>query len=130
MREIETKNAPGHTGGVVPQAVESGGWVFVSALFGTTVEEGKIPDTPRAEAEQLFANLKAVLAAAGGTLENVVQVTITMRALQQDRPTFNEVWREQFGDHRPARSAIESSDFGRPGLGTRFMIQAVAHLAG
>ncbi len=52
-----------------------------------------------------------------------------MRALQEDRPTFNEVWREQFGEHRPARSAIESSDFGRPGEGARFMIEAVAHLA-
>lgn len=127
MRIIETKDAPTHTG-PVPQAVESGGWVFVSALFGATLDEGKIPDTPRAEAEQLFANLRAVLAAAGATLENVVQVRIIMRALQQDRPVFNEVWREQFGDHRPARSAVESSDFGRPGEGARFMVEAIAHL--
>lgn len=127
MRIIETTAAPTHTG-PVPQAVESGGWVFVSALFGTTPGDGVLPATAREEAEQLFANLRAILAAADGTLENVVQVRITMRALQADRPVFNQVWSEQFGDHRPARSAVEASDFGRPGEGARFMVEAVAHL--
>jgi 2-iminobutanoate/2-iminopropanoate deaminase len=40
-----------------------------------------------------------------------------MRALQRDRPVFNQVWAERFGDHR---SAIEASDFGRTGENARF----------
>lgn len=127
MRVIETQDAPIHSG-PVPQAVVSRGTVYVSALFGTTLNEDEVPEEPRAEAEQLFANFKAILAAAGAGLTDVVQVRIIMRSLQADRPVFNEVWRENFGDHRPARSAIESTDFGRPGKGVRFMIEAVAHL--
>ena len=84
------------------------------------------PDA-RAEAEQLFANLAAILGAAGARLTDVVRVGIVMRALQRDRPVFNQVWAERFGEHRPARSAIEASDFGRKGENARFMVEVVAY---
>jgi 2-iminobutanoate/2-iminopropanoate deaminase len=67
-----------------------------------------IPAGPREEAEQLFGNLTAVLAAAGASLADVVRVGTVMGALQCDGPMFNQVWAEQFGEHRLARSAIES----------------------
>jgi 2-iminobutanoate/2-iminopropanoate deaminase len=125
VRIIETADAPSHNG-PVPQAVEAGGWIYVSALFGADPTTHAIPDDARAEAEQVFANLTAILAAAGATLTDVVRVGIVMRALQRDRPVFNEVWAERFGGHRPARSAIEASDFGRPGENARFMVEATA----
>jgi 2-iminobutanoate/2-iminopropanoate deaminase len=74
-----------------------------------------ILDDPRGEAEQLFTDLAAILAAAGPVLTDVVPVGIVMRALQRDRPVFNQVWAERFGQHRPARSVIDASDFGRKG---------------
>jgi 2-iminobutanoate/2-iminopropanoate deaminase len=107
--------------------VEAGGWIYVSALFGADPRTHAIPDDPRAEAEQLFTNLTAILAAAGAGLTAVVRVGIVMRALQRDRPVFNQVWAERFGDHRPARSAIEASDFGRRGENARFMVEVVAY---
>lgn len=125
MRVIGTADAPSHTGSV-PQAVEAGGWIYVSALFGADPATHAIPDDARAEAEQLFANLAAILAAAGAGLPDVVRVGIVMRALQRDRPVFNQVWAQRFGEHRPARSAIESPDFGRTGENARFMVEAVA----
>ena len=128
MQVIHTDDAPSHTG-PVPQAVEAGGWIYVSALFGADPATHAIPADPRAEAEQLFANLSAILAAAGAGLGDVVRVGIVMRALQRDRPVFNQVWAEQFGEHRPARSAVEASDFGRPGENARFMVEAVAFRA-
>jgi 2-iminobutanoate/2-iminopropanoate deaminase len=128
VRIIQTPDAPSHTG-PVPQAVEAGGWIYVSALFGADPKTHAIPTDARAEAEQVFANLAAILAAAGGGLTDVVRVGIVMRALQRDRPVFNEVWAEQFGDHRPARSAIESPDFGRKGENARFMVEATAFVA-
>ena len=128
MRTIETPHAPSHAG-PVPQAVESGGWIFVSALFGTDPETGRLPEDPGKETDQLFANLAAILAAAGAGLTDVVRVGIVMRDLQRDRPAFNEAWVRTFGDHRPARSAIESTAFGRAGEHPRVMIEAVAHLA-
>ena len=126
MRIIETAGAPSHTG-PVPQAVEAGGWIYVSALFGADPGTHAIPADARAEAEQVFANLEAILAAAGAELTDVVRVGIVMRALQRDRPVFNEVWAERFGEHRPARSAIESPDFGRRGENARFMIEVAAY---
>jgi 2-iminobutanoate/2-iminopropanoate deaminase len=126
MKVIHTPNAPSHTG-PVPQAVEAAGWIYVSALFGTDPETGQISEDPRKEAEQLFANLTAILAAAGAELTDVVRVGIFMRQLQRDRPVFNQVWAEHFGEHRPARSAVQAGDFGRPRDNVRFMVEAVAH---
>ena len=126
MKEIETADAPLHTG-PVPQAVESGGWIFVSALFGNDPQTGKRPAGAGEEADQLFANLTAILAAADADLSDVVRVGIFMRDLQRDRPAFNEAWTRHFGDHRPARSAVEVKDFGRPGEGVRYMVEAQAH---
>ena len=126
MREFHTDKAPSHTG-PVPQAVESGGWIYVSALFGADPETGRIPEEARAEAEQLFANLKAILEAADARLTDVVRVGIFMKHLLRDRPVFNEVWREAFGNHRPARSAVQAGDFGRPRETVRYMVEVVAH---
>lgn len=126
MKEVHTDDAPAHTG-PVPQAVESGGWIYVSALFGAHPKTGEIPGDARAEAEQLFANLAAILAAAGARLGDVVRAGIFMKHLQRDRPVFNEVWRECFGEHRPARSAVQAGDFGRPGERARYMLEVVAH---
>ena len=126
MRVIDTGEAPSHTG-PVPQAVEAGGWIYVSAVFGADSTTHAIPTDARDEAEQLFANLTAILDAAGAGLTDVVRVGIVMRALQRDRPVFNQVWAERFGDHRPARSAIEASDFGRQGDNARFMVEATAY---
>jgi 2-iminobutanoate/2-iminopropanoate deaminase len=126
VREIHTDAAPPHTG-PVPQAVEAGGWIYISALFGTDPRSGAVPDTPAAEADLLLTNLAAILAAADASLSDVVRVGIFMRDLQRDRPVFNEAWRKHFGEHRPARSAVGVDDFGRPGSGVRFMAEAVAY---
>jgi 2-iminobutanoate/2-iminopropanoate deaminase len=126
MRVIHTPAAAAHTG-PVPQAVEADGWIFVSALFGADPRTGQIPDDPHEEAEQLFANLRAVLAAAGAELSDVVRAGIFMKHLQRDRPVFNEVWVHQFADHRPARSAVQAADFGRPRETVRYMMEVVAH---
>ena len=126
MKIIETAEAPHHTG-PVPQAVESGGWIFVSALFGNDPRTGARPADAGQEADQLLANLAAILAAAGAGLSDVVRAGIFMRDLQRDRPAFNQAWVRHFGDHRPARSAVQVQDFGRPGEEMRYMVEAQAH---
>jgi 2-iminobutanoate/2-iminopropanoate deaminase len=126
VQTIHTDDAPSHVG-PVPQAVEAGGWIYVSALFGADPRERAIPEDARAEAEQLFDNLGAILGAGGAGLTDVVRVGIVMRDLHRDRPLFNQVWAERFGEHQPARSAIESPAFGRPGENARFMIEVAAY---
>lgn len=126
VREIHTDRAPTHTG-PVPQAVEAGGWIYVSALFGTDPATGELPGDARAEAERIFDNLTAILAAADAALTDVVRVGIFMKNLQADRPVFNQVWAARFGEHRPARSAIQAGDFGRPREAVHYMIDVVAY---
>ena len=102
---------------------------FSCPLFsGSIPATGQLPDTAEAEAEQLFANLKAILRAAGGELGDVVRVGIFTTHLQRDRPALNEVWKRAFGDHRPARSAVEATAFGRPGENARFMVEVTARI--
>jgi 2-iminobutanoate/2-iminopropanoate deaminase len=126
MKVVHTDDAPSHTG-PVPQAVEAGGWIYVSALFGADPATHQIPAAADAEAKQLFANLAAILRSADAALTDVVRIGITMRDLHRDRPVINTVWADVFGEHRPARSAIQAVDFGRAGERARYMIEAVAY---
>ena len=125
LKVIETADAPSHTG-PVPQAVETDGWIFVSALFGTHPKTGHLAADAPEEADQLFENLKAILGAAGCELSDVVRVGIFMKELQRDRPAFNEAWVRHFGDHRPARSAVGVDDLGRPAEDARYMVEVLA----
>lgn len=127
MQIIESADAPGHSG-PVPQAVRAGDFVYVSAVFGGDPATDRIPADAADEARLALTHLESIVRAAGGDLTSVVRVGIFMRDLQGDRPTFNRVWVEVFGDHRPARSAVGVDDFGRPGKNFRYMLDAVAYL--
>lgn len=72
MQVIHTDAAPPHIGPVL-QAVSAGGWIHVSALLGADPHGNVIPQDARDEAIQLFANLEAILAAAGAALTDVVR---------------------------------------------------------
>ncbi|MCJ1908463.1 RidA family protein [Planococcus ruber] len=76
---------------------------------------GQIPLTPSGEmvegsiveqAHQVFANLKAVLAEAGSSLEGVVKTTVFIKDMN-DFAALNEVYASYFGGHKPARSTVE-----------------------
>src|SRR6195952_5264506 len=125
MQIIHKDKAPQNTG-PVPPAVEAGGGIYVSALFGADAADHLIPQDATAEAHVIFDNLEAILDAAGAALTDVVRVGIVMRDLQRDRPVFNTVWAQRFGDHRPARSAVQSAEFGRKGENAKYMIEATA----
>ena len=111
----------------IPQGVRANGFVFLSALRGVTPGTERIEAADaEAQARQLFDNLKATLAGVGATLDDVVKVAVYMRDLQRDRPVFNAVWAQRFGDSPPARHAVEVSDMGSPDGRTLFMVDVVA----
>jgi 2-iminobutanoate/2-iminopropanoate deaminase len=58
-----------------------------------------------AELRQAISNLRAQLGANGASLTNVVKTTVFLRHMS-DYALMNEVYMGEFGDHRPARSAI------------------------
>jgi enamine deaminase RidA (YjgF/YER057c/UK114 family) len=104
-----------------------GNLLFVSGMVGWD-ENGQVvgSDDITVQARCAFQNLRDVLAAAGGRMEDVVMATeyvVDMR----EYPQIARVRREFFGDHRPAATLVEVSRLFKPDL--RFEIQAIALLA-
>ncbi|GAA5221523.1 RidA family protein [Membranihabitans marinus] len=86
-------------------ALKVGEWVFVSGQASVD-EEGKIVvDTFAGECRRSFENVKKVLAGAGLTLDDVVQVRnfVGSEAYLKE---FNEIYREYFNPPYPARTTI------------------------
>jgi reactive intermediate/imine deaminase len=105
-------------------AVRAGELVFVSGIVAVD-GEGRLVggDDVVAQARQVFANMRAVLAAAGCGFEDVVKVTIFLTDVD-DRPAINPVRQEVFGSTRPASTLVEVPRLAVPGA--KVEIEAVA----
>ena len=68
-----------------------------------------------AQTRQVLDNMKRVLAAAGGTLDDVAKVTVYLKDCA-DRPKVNEVRKAYFGTHRPASTLVGINEFAIPGM--------------
>lgn len=81
-------------------AVVSRDTVYISAQLPLD-KEGRLvgANDPRIQAEQVFYNLQRVLAATGGTLENIVKLTTYLVSLEH-RSAVMEVRNQFFGQHR------------------------------
>ncbi|MBP1594505.1 MAG: putative endoribonuclease [Bacteroidetes bacterium] len=102
---ISTKNAPAAIG-PYSQAIESNGFLFVSGQIPVNpataeIVEGEITE----QTTEVFKNIKAILAEAGYTTENVVKTTVFL-ADMADFAAMNAVYTEQFAGAFPARSAV------------------------
>ncbi|MDE6513893.1 MAG: RidA family protein [Muribaculaceae bacterium] len=101
---ISTNNAPGAIG-PYSQAIDAGQFVFCSGQIPVNPETGEIPEGITAQARQSLANVKALLAAAGLTMDNVVKTTVFLADMSLFAP-MNEVYAEAFTAPFPARSAV------------------------
>jgi 2-iminobutanoate/2-iminopropanoate deaminase len=109
-------------------AVRAGDLLFVSG-FVPVDGDGRLVggDDIVAQTRQVFANLAAVLAAAGATFADVVKVTVYLTNIE-DRARINPVRQEVFRDTRPASTLVEVSALATPGAMVE--IDAVALLDG
>jgi reactive intermediate/imine deaminase len=107
-------------------AVRAGNLLFVSG-FVPVDGDGRLVggDDVVAQVRQVFANLGAVLTAAGATFADVVKVTVYLTDIA-DRARINPVRQEIFGDSRPASTLVEVSALVVPGA--KVEIDAVALL--
>jgi 2-iminobutanoate/2-iminopropanoate deaminase len=108
-------------------AVRAGDLLFVSGCVPVD-GEGRLVggDDVVAQTEQVFANIGAVLAAAGASARDVVKVTVYLTDID-DRPAINPVRQRFFGDARPASTLVEVSKLAVPGA--KLEIEAIAVLA-
>jgi 2-iminobutanoate/2-iminopropanoate deaminase len=87
-------------------AMQIGDLVFVSGQASVDLETGEIVGGTFAEEfERSVANLRAILAAAGAALADVVKVGCYVRR-DEDLPEFNRLYRETFSEPFPARTTI------------------------
>ncbi len=107
------------------EAAQLGDTLYVSGQIGiqpgtlTLVPGGIVP-----EARQAIENLRVILERRGGSLRNVVKCTIFLADIA-DWPKFNEVYRECFGAHLPARSALAASGLA---LGAKVELDCIAYV--
>jgi len=88
-------------------ATRAGDFVFVSGQVPTDDEGQIVAGGIEAQTRQVFKRLEEVLALAGCTLADVCKVGVWL-ADARDFGSFNRVYMECFGSHRPARSTVES----------------------
>ncbi|SDA91488.1 RidA family protein [Mesorhizobium qingshengii] len=80
--------------------------IYLSGQVAQDPVTGKlIPGDVKAQAEQIFANLKVVLEAAGKTLADVVRVGVYLTDIS-DFAAVNEVYARHFNTPFPARTCI------------------------
>ena len=105
---IHTTNAPAAVG-PYSQAMDCGEFVFCSGQIPLVPETGlMVAGGIEEQARQMFANIKAVLNAAGLDFGNVVKTTVFMTDLTQFA-VFNGIYAEYFPENPPARSCVEVS---------------------
>ena len=115
LKFVATEDAPKAIG-PYSQGIVANGFLFTAgqtALDPATMQlvEGDV----RAQTERVFANLRAVLDAAGTSFDRVVKASVFLASMD-DFAAMNEVYAKTFGDHRPARSTVAVKTLPKNGL--------------
>ncbi len=107
---VRTEAAPApFQGAPYSQAIRAGELVFVSGQLALRPGSAEIVGAGIEEqTEQVFANLRAILEAAGSGLDRIVKTTVYLRRLD-DFQGMNEVYRRHVGEVPPARATLEVS---------------------
>lgn len=120
---IQTPLAPmpmGH----YSQGVLAHGILYVSGQLPLDPVDRSLPEGVEAQARQVLRNVIAIVEAAGGTRESIVQMQIFIPDIAH-WPKVNHVYEEILGSHKPARTVVPTRDLH---LGAFVEVNAIAHL--
>lgn len=118
---VATADAPAAIG-PYSQAVRVGDTVWLSGQIPLDPATGQLVEGDfTAQVERAFANLAAVVKAAGGTLDQIVKLTLFLTDLGQFG-TVNEIMQRHFRAPYPARSTVGVASLPR---GAQFEVEAV-----
>ncbi|CAJ48873.1 RidA family protein [Bordetella avium] len=93
-----------------------GGLVFVSGQVGKHPVSDAFAEDIDAQTRQTLSNIKALLEAAGTSLDKALRMTIYMTDMQNEFAAMNAVFKEFFHGALPARSTVGISHLAKPGL--------------
>jgi 2-iminobutanoate/2-iminopropanoate deaminase len=107
---VLTEAAPApFQGAPYSQAIKAGGLVFVSGQVALRPGSSEpVSSAVGEQTEQVFANLRAILEAAGSGLDRIVKTTVYLTDLG-DFQGMNEVYGRHVGELPPARATVEVS---------------------
>ncbi|MBI2232168.1 MAG: RidA family protein [Deltaproteobacteria bacterium] len=112
---ILTDNAPKAIGPYA-QAIKANGFIYTAGQIPIDPKTGNFVEGGiNEQTRQVLENLKAVLAAAGSSLDQVVKATVFLKNMT-DFPAMNEVYGEYLGTARPARSTVAVAELPRGAL--------------
>jgi 2-iminobutanoate/2-iminopropanoate deaminase len=122
---VRTEEAPApFQGAPYSQAIRVGDLVFVSGQLALKPGDKEIQGgTIQEQTEQVFANLAAILHAAGSSLDRLVKTTVFLTDLG-DFQGMNEIYAQHVGDRPPARATVEIAALPS---GALVEIEAIAH---
>jgi 2-iminobutanoate/2-iminopropanoate deaminase len=122
-KEVITTDKAPRAIGPYSIAVRTGQFVFTAGQLGIENETGELAAGGiEAETRQSLVNLKAVLEAAGSSLDRVIKTTVFLLDMN-DFPKMNAIYGEYFTSQPPARSTVQVAALPKGGL---VEIEAVA----
>lgn len=113
-KQVATTAAPAAIG-PYSQAILAGDMMFISGQLPIDPATGTMPEGIEAQAAMSIANVKAILAAEGLTLDNVVKTTVYLADMSLFGP-MNKVYEENFKAPFPARSALAVKELPKAAL--------------
>ena len=116
MKKVISTTAAPKAIGPYSQAIEAGGMIFLSGQLPIDPATGTMPEGIEAQTRQSFANIKAILAEAGCTVDHIVKTTVYLADMSLFAP-MNEVYAQQFSGAFPARSAFAVKELPKQALG-------------
>jgi 2-iminobutanoate/2-iminopropanoate deaminase len=112
---VQTDNAPKAIGPYV-QAIKANGLVYTAGQIPIDPKTGNfVEGAIREQTRQVLKNLKAVLEAAGSSLDRVVKATVFLKNMG-DFAAMNDVYTEYLGGAKPARSTVAVAELPRGAL--------------
>ncbi len=103
-KPISTAKAPGAIG-PYSQAIDAGPLLFISGQIPVNPATGEIPEGIAAQTTQSITNIKAILAEAGCSIDNVVKTTVFLADMSLFAE-MNQIYAQHFTAPFPARSAV------------------------
>jgi 2-iminobutanoate/2-iminopropanoate deaminase len=112
---ISTEHAPAAIGPYA-QAIKAGGIIYTAGQIAIDPKTGDcVQGGIEEQTRQVLENLKAVLTAAGSSVNQVVKTTVYLKNMA-DFGSMNKVYAEYFGNAKPARSTVGVAELPRGAL--------------
>ncbi len=112
---VQTDSAPKAIG-PYQQAIKANGFVYTAGQIPIDPKTGNFVEGGiAAQTRQVLENLKAVLEAAGSSLDRVVKATVFLKNMADFAP-MNDVYAQYLGGAKPARSTVAVAELPRGAL--------------